>query len=167
MDICLVRHAIAVERGTPGYEDDRKRDLTREGRARMEEVAAGLARVFTPQAILTSPLVRAVQTADVLREVYGLGKPLACDALATGDHEGVLRVLDDLDAESIALVGHEPWMSELLSYLLTGEPGTVAVTMKKGGAALVGSRGAPRPGACWLEWLAPPGMLRRVGRGRD
>jgi len=53
-------------------------------------------------------------------------------------------------------------MGELLAYLVTGDPAGMAVTFKKGGAALARSAGEPRPGGCWLEWLIPPGVLRRV-----
>lgn len=166
MEICLVRHAIAVERGTPGYEDDSRRELTAEGRVRMIEAAAGLRRVFTPQTILTSPLVRAAETAEILRKAYGLGKARVCEALASDDCDAVLRALEEVDADAVALVGHEPWMSELLSYLLTGAAGGMTATFKKGAAALVMSEGPPRPGECWLEWLSQPGMLRRMGRAR-
>ena len=63
MELCLVRHAIAVDRGTPGYEDDSLRPLTSRGRDRMRVAAQGLRSFFTPEAILTSPLLRAKQTA--------------------------------------------------------------------------------------------------------
>lgn len=164
MEICLVRHAIAVERGTPGYEDDATRTLTAPGRARMEEAAAGLKRLFTPQIVLTSPIVRAAETAEILRKAYGLGKPRVCEALATGDHDGVLAALEEADAGSVALVGHEPWTSELLSYLLTGDRAGMAAVFKKGAAGLVRCAADPAPGNCWLEWLVQPGALRRLGQ---
>lgn len=163
MEICLVRHAIAVERGTH-YEDDFKRPLTPLGRARMEEAAAGLQRLFTPQVVLTSPLVRAVETAEILRKTYKLGKSRECEALATGDHDAVLATLGETDAGSVALVGHEPWTSGLLSYLLTGQADGMAAVFKKGAAALVRSTADPAPGSCWLEWLIQPGALRRLGQ---
>lgn len=164
MDICLVRHAVAVERGSPGFEDDAKRPLTPQGRARMVEAAGGLKRLFTPQVILTSPLVRAAETAEILRKGYGLGKPRVCDALATGDHDRVLAAIEEADAGAVALVGHEPWMSELLAYLLTGDRTGMASIFKKGAAALVVSAADPAPGNCWLEWLIQPGTLRRLGQ---
>lgn len=165
MDILLVRHAIAVERGTPGFEDDARRPLTPDGRKKFAQAAHGLAVVVTPQAVLTSPLVRARQTADVLTEVYGLGTAVVCAGLADGDHDGVLAALDDSGAAICAAVGHEPWMGELLSYLLTGDPLAVRPAFKKGGAALVRYEGPPRPGQGTLEWFVPPGVLRRVSQG--
>lgn len=59
MELLLVRHAIAVERNSKGYIDDRARPLTPEGRKRMAESAAGIAKLFTPAEILTSPVLRA------------------------------------------------------------------------------------------------------------
>jgi phosphohistidine phosphatase len=161
MDLVLVRHAIAVERGT--MPNDGERPLTAEGRARMEEAAVGLERLVTPQAVLSSPLVRAMQTAEILRERYRLGRVRICDALASADYDAVIEAVVESDASPVALVGHEPWMSELLSYLVSGDSAAVAVNFKKGGAALVRSSGEPHPGGCWLEWLIPPGVLRRLG----
>lgn len=162
MELVLVRHAIAVERGSMA--NDAERPLTPQGRARMEEAAQGLARLVTPQAILSSPWTRAVETAEILREVYRLGKVRVCEALASDDYDEVIAAVVDADASPVALVGHEPWMGELLAYLVSGDPAGMAVTFKKGGAALVRSAGDPQPGACWLEWLIPPGVLRRLGR---
>lgn len=163
MDILLVRHGIAVERGTRGYEDDAKRPLTPAGRQRMVEAARGLERVFTPQAIFTSPLVRAAQTAEILQGVYQLGKPRVCEALGTGDHQGLISALEESDVGSVALVGHEPWMSELLSLLLTGYVSAVSTNFKKGACALVRCDDL-RPGNCWLEWLIQPAALRRMAQ---
>ena len=130
----------------------------------MEEAAAGLKRLFTPQVVLTSPIVRAAETAEILRRAYGLGKPRECEALATGDHDGVLAALAETDAGAVALVGHEPWMSELLSYLVTGERAGMPAVFKKGAAALVRCAADPAPGNCWLEWLIQPGVLRKLGQ---
>lgn len=164
MDLVLVRHGIAEERG-PGV-DDFGRRLTTAGRARMEDAARGLARLVTPQVVFSSPLVRAMETAEILRERFGLGRIRECPELAAPDYAALLEAVADADAEVAVLVGHEPWMGELLSYLLTGDPGLAAVTFKKGGAALVRSAGEPRAGSCWLEWLVPPGVLRRLGGTR-
>jgi phosphohistidine phosphatase len=163
VDILLVRHGIAVERGTRGYEDDAARPLTSAGRERMFEAARGLERLFTPQVIFTSPILRATQTAEILRSVYQLGKPRVCDALGTGDHLALISALEEGDVGSVALVGHEPWMSELLSLLLTGYVSAVSTNFKKGACALVRTDDL-RPGNCWLEWLIQPAALRRMAQ---
>lgn len=163
MDILLVRHAIAVERGTKGYTDDAKRPLTPAGRQRMVEAARGLERLFTPQVIVSSPLLRATQTADILQDTFRLGKTRLCEALANGEHHAVIAMLEDCDAGSVALVGHEPWMSELFSLLLTGYVSTISATFKKGACALLRTEDL-MPGNCWLEWLIQPAALRRIAQ---
>ncbi len=161
MEFLLVRHAIAVERGSAGYNDDRARPLTPEGRKRMAEAAAGLARLARPGEILTSPVLRARQTADILAKAWK--SPVSdLEGLGTGDHPAVLEAARRRAADRVALVGHEPWMGELLSYLLTGDPAAVSAPFKKGGAALVGSFAGAGPGEWALEWAVPPGVSRRL-----
>jgi phosphohistidine phosphatase len=161
MNICLVRHAIAVERGSADNVDDRARPLTPTGRKRMKEAAVGLARLVTPTRLYSSPLLRACQTAEILASEWGL--PIAAmEALGTGAHQAVLDQLNATPVEDVVLVGHEPWMSELLSLLLTGEPMVMHTEFKKGQAALVACGVQVRPGSCTLEWLIPPAALRRM-----
>lgn len=166
MHICLVRHAIAVERGTPGFENDAIRPLTPKGRDRMREAARGLAALYTPQAVFTSPLLRATQTAEILAATYRLSHPIELPALASPEVASVAAHLRDLDAGSIILVGHEPYLSQTLSLLLTGDAAALSTDLKKGAAALVSSAGDPDPGACWLEWVMQPGALRLIAESR-
>jgi len=165
MELCLVRHAIAVQRGAPGYEDDGLRPLTERGRERMRQAAAGLRMVFTPEVILTSPLLRAKETADILVDAYHLPPARALAALASGDHEEVLAELAEIDATAAMCVGHEPHISELLSYLLTGTEDFIAAPFRKGGAALLSCDEDSSEGAWTLEWMATPALLRAAGRG--
>jgi phosphohistidine phosphatase len=165
MEICLVRHAIAAERGA-AYADDALRPLTAKGKTRMAEAARGLHTLFVPDVVLTSPLVRARQTADILLAEYGLHKARIAEALATGDNVQLLEDLADVDADRVALVGHEPHMSATLSWLLTGDEGAVSVEFRKGAAALVSSVAGPRGGGCVLEWVVQPGALRRMASGQ-
>jgi phosphohistidine phosphatase len=162
VEICLVRHAIAVDRGTPAYADDGLRPLTPKGKERMAGAASGLHRLFAPDVVLTSPLVRARQTADILLAEYGLNKARVAEALATGDNVQLLDDLVDVDAERVAVVGHEPHLSATLSWLLTGDEDAVAVVFRKGAAAMVTSVAEPRPGGCRLEWMITPAALRRM-----
>ena len=161
MRICLVRHAIAVERGSGGYSDDRARPLTPEGRKRMAEAAKGLATLVTPDAIHTSPVLRARQTAEILTRA--LRAPvIELEALGRGDHAGTLAALNASGNETACVVGHEPWMSELLSYLVTGTPDAVATSFKKGGAALIECGDGATAGDGALIWFLPPAVLRRL-----
>jgi phosphohistidine phosphatase len=163
VEICLVRHAIAVERDARGYTDDRARPLTPEGRKRMKAAAAGLRTLVKPQAILTSPVLRARQTAEILGEAFGLKQRLL-EALGNGDHGATVAACQAGREQSVILVGHEPWMSELLSVLVAGSAGTAASVFRKGAAALISFDGAPAAGTGTLEWLLQPGQLRRLAR---
>jgi phosphohistidine phosphatase len=166
VQICLVRHAIAVERGSSKYEDDSTRPLTPRGRERMEEAALGLKRIFVPDVIVTSPLLRAKETANILVHAYGLQKSRTCEALASGDNAALLADVDDIDMDRVMLVGHEPHISGTLSWLLTADAGLVSSLFRKGAAALLTADGPPRPGACSLEWLLQPAALRALANQR-
>lgn len=164
MELCLVRHAIAVDRGTPGFADDDLRPLTPEGAKRFKQAARGLSVLVTPQVILTSPLVRARQTAEILMDVFRLPNLHVSDSLASGDHAALLRDVAELEAQTVLVVGHEPHISGLLSYLLSDSESRIGATFKKGAAALVSSDGEPAVGACWLEWLLQPAALRGLAQ---
>lgn len=162
VQICLVRHAIAVERGSAKYVDDRARPLTPDGRRRMREAALGLKGLISLDAILSSPVLRAKQTAEILEDAFKVPVK-ALDSLGNGNHLDVVAACAAARQDAVALVGHEPWMSELLSVLLTGEPGAMSSVFRKGAAALVSTFGPPAPGNGSLEWLIQPGTLRRLG----
>ncbi|MBI2764642.1 MAG: histidine phosphatase family protein [Chloroflexi bacterium] len=164
MELCLVRHAIAEDRG-PRWPDDSLRPLTAKGSERMAEAAAGLRQLFEPQLIVSSPYARALQTAEILVQAYGHKGLKISDSLATGEHGTLLRELERASGERVLVTGHEPYMSGLLSLLLTGDEDTIAATFKKGAAALVTFPGAAQAGAGTLEWLLQPNALRGVGQG--
>lgn len=162
MELCLVRHGIATVRGDASYRDDALRPLTPEGREKMAGAAAGLAQLFQPQLVLSSPLVRARQTADIIVVASGGPKLQMHDGLANGDHQAVMGASARPGIERVTLVGHEPRLSEMLSWLLTGSEGRLRSGFKKGGAALVEFGSDPRPGTGELRWMIPPGTLRRI-----
>lgn len=164
MELCLVRHAIAIDRATPGFENDDLRPLTPDGAKRFKQAARGLAVLFTPQVILTSPLVRARQTAEILMATYHLPNLHVSDSLASGDHVALLRDVAEVEAQSVLVVGHEPHISGLLSYLLADNESRLGATFKKGAAALVSCVDEPEADACWLEWLIQPAALRRLAQ---
>jgi phosphohistidine phosphatase len=156
-----------VERGTKGYEDDGLRPLTPDGRAKMEDAARGLRTLFRPQLVLTSPLLRARETAAIVTAALDLPPARTCDALATGDHAQLLHALHDSESAEVAVVGHEPHLSMLCAFLLAGDEGAFAVTFKKGAAALLRSGVDPQPGTFALEWLIQPAALRRLAQARE
>ncbi len=162
MELCLVRHAIAVDRGTRGFENDDLRPLTPEGAKRFKQAARGLALLVTPQVILSSPLVRARQTAEILMDAYRLPNLHLSEALANGDHAALLRDVAELEAQSVLVVGHEPHISGLLSYLIADSESRIGATFKKGAAALVTCVDEPSASGCWLGWLLQPATLRAL-----
>jgi phosphohistidine phosphatase len=159
----LVRHAIAAERG-PNYPDDRERPLTNEGIARFKRVVEGLKEFDVKlELVVTSPLVRAAHTAELLVAGIG-GKPRVevLEALAPGGR--MTQVLDAIARFSkrfhhIALVGHEPDLGEMAVRLLRAR-GTIE--FKKGAVCSIELDGAMPTGPGTLKWLLPPRALRKL-----
>lgn len=163
MELCFVRHGIAGEAGS-AYPDDRLRPLTAEGTARMREAAAGLATLFRPKVILTSPLVRARQTAAILSEAYP-GVPVQeTEALAWAALPELCRALNAAGTDAVLAVGHEPHLSAAIGYLVADSE-RAGILMKKGAAALVACEAAAM-GTGELQWLLQPAALRALGRSR-
>lgn len=161
MQLLIIRHAIAVPRGTPGIPDE-DRPLTPEGEQKFREAAEGLAKlVDRPDALLTSPWRRARQTAAIAAAAWGRLEPEETAALASGSFEEQAAVLDRYPRDAtVAVVGHEPWVSELLARLL-GTRHDARLEFKKGGAALVDVPGRLAGGGSLVFYL-PPRVLRRL-----
>ncbi len=162
MRLLLVRHAIAVPRGTPGYEDD-ARPLTRRGVRRFARAARGLRRLLpAPEVVLTSPLLRARHSAHILARVWHAPAPRPLAALASGDLAALASGLRSTDGGCVACVGHEPHLSAWLAHLL-GATRPEALVFRKGGVALV-ELGAGADSATRLTAFLTPRCLRRLAR---
>jgi phosphohistidine phosphatase len=161
MQLLIIRHATAVPRGTPGIADE-DRPLTPEGELKFREAAKGLARIVDrPTALLTSPWLRAKQTAAIAATAWGHVEPKESAALAGGSFEEQAAVLDHYPKDAtVAVVGHEPYVSELLARLL-GSRSEDRLTFKKGGAALVDLPGRLEGGG-ELVFFLPPKVLRKL-----
>ena len=160
MRLIIIRHAIAVPHGAPGYADE-DRPLTPEGEARFREAARGLARAYDrPDALLTSPWLRARQTAEIAGAAWKI-EPKETKALAGGTFEQQAAVLDRFPPDStVAVVGHEPYVSELLARVL-GTKRAERLEFKKGGVAVVELPGALAEGGTLAAYL-PPKILRKL-----
>ncbi|GAB5549832.1 MAG: phosphohistidine phosphatase SixA [Sandaracinaceae bacterium] len=155
MDLYVVRHAIAEERRPDLV--DASRALTKSGRKRFARCVAGLERLeLRFDRVLHSPWRRAAQTAELMTSLGRAIEPH--EALAAPPSRGLLEVLGEA-GETVAVVGHEPWLSELIAWLVVGEPadGDARFRMKKGGVAQL--RGTPRPGRMQLRALLPPKLF--------
>ena len=166
MDLYILRHAIAVERGTPGYNDDSLRPLTDKGAKKMRRIAEGMLTLdLSFDAILSSPFIRAKQTAEIVAEAFHARKQLEYSPhLETGgDPEKLIGDINgryDSDA-TLMLVGHEPYLSGLVSMLVAGT-GSVAIVLKKGGLCKLAVSGLHYGRCATLEWLLSPAQLVRV-----
>jgi phosphohistidine phosphatase len=163
-ELYIVRHAIAEERGDE-WPDDTKRPLTKRGMERFREVVRGLRAIgVAPEQILTSPLVRAAQTAAILAS--GLdGKPpvKTLGALAPGHAPAttLAQLGKATRAERLAVVGHEPDLGLLAAYLIGAE---YPLVFRKGGVCRIDvtARGAKTRGS--LIWFMTPKVLRELAR---
>jgi phosphohistidine phosphatase len=160
MRLLFIRHAIAIP-APPGMRDA-DRPLSPEGKKRFDQTARMLARVARPPtAVLTSPHLRAKQTADIVAHAWGDLRPVVVSALADGDWPGICRALNNYQGDdTIALVGHESWLSTLTARIL-GSHNHRAFDYRKGGAALIEVRYLA---ACkgTLLWFIPPRIFRRL-----
>lgn len=156
----LVRHAIAAERG-PEYPRDDERPLTARGRRRMKDVVRGWRRLAPDlDVIVTSPLVRAESTAEIIRR--GLGGTIRVERSATlaPGHQpaAVASALTRFKrAKAIALVGHEPDLGVLAAWLIGAQE---PLPFRKGGIARIDVPKLPPAQTGQLVWLATPKMLR-------
>lgn len=166
MQLLVVRHAIAEVREDFARtgQDDSLRPLTKEGKWKMERIAKGLCRAAgAPDLVATSPYVRAAQTAKLLADACG-NPPVDTVQALTPDSEpdALLRWLRrQSESELVAVVGHEPHLGLLVTWLLTGLA-EARVPLRKGGACLLECDGKPRAGGATLAWALTPSLLRRL-----
>ncbi len=164
MELVIVRHASAFARDPRRWPDDRERPLTPEGVLRARRAAAGLGRILEPpERVLSSPFVRAVETAAILTTHAGWAQASPCTALAPEvPPEELLEALRAEPARRIAIVGHEPQLGRLLAQCLASAARPDALALKKPGVAFLSFDGAPRAGQATLCWLVSPSVLRAI-----
>lgn len=155
MQLIVMRHGVA-EVGEPGKDEERA--LTGAGKKRTQQVVRGLMTVVPKvNTILSSPLVRARQTAELVAEHFKARVEID-ESLRPGGEATV--VLSRRAAMTTVMVGHEPDLSELIGSLLGGERQSVVV-LKKAGCVLLQVERADR---AKLLWALTPKLLRRLGK---
>jgi len=164
MEVILVRHAIAHERNRRRWPDDSRRPLTAAGVQKFRKAARGIgACLASAPVLLTSPYVRARETAAILASVAKLPKAIECPELAASESaQQGFALLRSRKERILILVGHEPWLSQFLVAALAGMESRFAIEFKKGGAACIQFGGRPEPGRATLRWMLPPRVLRAM-----
>jgi phosphohistidine phosphatase len=148
------------------YENDSERPLTTKGERRMRRIAEGMQALgLSYDLMLSSPYLRAKQTAEIVAQVLSPANDVLLVETLTpeGNPRQVIEALrtDHRDREDVLLVGHEPYLSRLISTLLTGGP-NLSVVMKRGGLCAL-DVDAPRFGRCAsLVFLLTPRQMRRL-----
>jgi len=166
MDLYLLRHAIAEERDASKAELDAQRRLTKEGRGKMKRVAVGMkGEKVRFDLILSSPYLRCKETAEIVANIFGAEKKLKfSEALKPeGSPKELIEALrgEYRKCRRVLLVGHEPYLSRLMSLLITGDT-RAGIDLKKGGLGKL-SIGRLTFGNCARrEWLLQPGQTRRL-----
>lgn len=154
MILYFLRHGRAEEREPGGRDEDRQ--LSDEGMAQLHAAAPIWRRLnLRPDAIVSSPLPRALRTAELLADAVGGRRPAAVERLAPGAAWSAFgrTLADHPEARRVVFVGHEPDLSAAVA-LLTG----ATIRLRPGGLAAVEFPGVPEPGAGELAWLLDPDL---------
>ena len=165
MRLLVIRHAEAEDKEAFAAtgQDDAMRPLTERGRRRMNEGARGLRTLVTSIDLLAaSPLVRAQQTAEIVAHRYGDCAVETTETLEPGTAPSrFLSWLREQDGSVIAIVGHEPDLGTLVTWLLTGATES-HVPLGKGAACLLDLGETPGKAKATLEWAITASQLRRL-----
>jgi phosphohistidine phosphatase len=160
VELYLIRHAEALPVGEDGIVGDEERPLSEAGRAQCRALSEALQRLGARfETVVTSPLVRAKQTAELLLAGWPAPVPelVECNALRPGGKRKKLaRFLLGLGTESAAMVGHNPDLSVFAAWLIGAKE--AQVELAKGGVARIDTDGSPGKGAGTLAWMLTPDL---------
>jgi phosphohistidine phosphatase len=162
MELYILRHGIAVDRGTPGYKKDGDRPLTPEGEEKMREIAeAILGMDLKFDLILSSPYVRAEQTAHIVAGELDEEVNFSDFLKPGGNSLELIAEINDEKPQRILLVGHEPDLSQFVSVLVTGGSDAL-IDLKKGGLCKLTTDKLVFGRCATLNWLLTPKQLRKL-----
>jgi phosphohistidine phosphatase len=163
MELYVLRHAIAVERGSDRSKSDFDRALTPEGEQKLRRVTKAMRNLeLTFDLLVSSPYLRARETAEIVASAFGLRRKLQLrDSLGVdGNPRELIAELRSLTPQptSLLLVGHEPYLSTLITLLVSGTAKS-GVTLKKAGLCKLSLK-TLRAGRCaTLDWLLTPRQM--------
>lgn len=166
MDLYILRHAIAKAQTGSNPGPDSQRPLTVEGVEKMRQGARGMrAMELEFDLILSSPFVRAKHTAEIVANLFELSGKLELSATlaADGNPKDLIEELKRKYAKrkSVLLVGHEPYLSRLISLLVSGST-SLPIELKKGGLCKLSVDTLVYGRCATLEWLLTPRQLRKL-----
>ena len=155
-----------MERGTPGFENDAARPLTPKGKRQLRKIAAAMKKMdLRLDLILSSPFLRSKQTAEIAAAGLKLKKRLkfSDELQPDGNFKKLFLQIGELKPalENILLVGHEPYLSRLISLLVSGGE-NVAVDFKKGGLCKLEAEKLRNGKCATLAWLLTPNQMKRM-----
>ena len=165
MKLYLIRHSNAVDPGTPEYEDDSQRPLSEKGREKMRRISSALEKLgVKPDLILSSPFVRAAQTAEILAKRLKFKREIVfCDSLVPiGNAETLIGEINEkYSVDELVLVGHEPSLSTLVGALTAGNA-EVSVNFKNGSVCCLSADDLHTERKAILDWLLTPKILSKL-----
>jgi phosphohistidine phosphatase len=156
--LLLLRHADAGVPDPARWPDDSDRPLTDHGREVQERVSEMLRRSgFSLDALFTSPLLRARQTAEIVADVFGLTTINVCEALSHPPDIVKLTacVGGGRGDQTVGLTGHSPWMDETAALLLAGSPSAISIDFPKSGAMAIRAHGVVPGAGQLIAFLTP------------
>lgn len=168
MNLYLMRHGAAVEADDPSVANDNERPLTNKGAKRLRRAGRGLCRLDIPfDGILTSPILRARQSAEIVAAALGL-ESLLEEVSGLAPESTVELLLLGLaryhDRQHLLMVSHEPLLSKTISSLLCASRGHgLEIDLRKGSVCRIEIDGIPPSSPGILHWHLTPKQLRLLG----
>ena len=166
MNLYIIRHAIAVDEAASDYASDSERPLTDKGRKKMRQIAKALRSLGVEfDLILSSPYIRACETAEILADVFKMKSKIVFSdhLIPEGNPEPLIGEINEKHTvDSLAIVGHEPHLSALIG-LLVADTSKIEINLKKGGVCHLSADDLHHNDhRATLEWLLPPGILIEI-----
>lgn len=166
MNLYIIRHAIAVDEVSFDSASDSERPLTDKGRKKMRQIAKALRHLGVEfDLILSSPYVRACETAEILADVFKMKKEIVFSdhLIPEGNPELLIgEINENHSVDSLAIVGHEPHLSALIG-LLTTNSSKIEITLKKGGVCHLSADDLHHQDhRATMEWLLTPGIMIEI-----
>jgi phosphohistidine phosphatase len=166
MNLYILRHGLAVDHGAAGYPNDADRPLTPKGKRKLRKIAKAMQSLqLSFDLILSSPYTRARQTAELVADALRQRRKLEFseDLVPNGSFQELIQYLNRLKtrAEDVMLVGHEPYLSGLISLMVSGDS-DFRVVLKKGGLCKLTIESLRHGRCAALEWLLTPKQMAKM-----